>query len=308
MTEQTWHSSPPARRYQVGWRHFIPFLAGLCLVMGILSTFALTLWRVEYSLAGGFVFFVGYLIWAKRRFSVEAQKNQNGVDLMIAGHVEAAGAVFEDLCRRPSSMGAHVMFIFNRAVVYQCLGDFETALGLYHSVLNSRGRGPRRVLTTHGDLLRTRIAETLAWYGNLDAAEALLEQTCGMDKVAGARVGPTVIIHLRRGNAKYALTTIEDGWSDAEALLLGVELKPLRILWAYILESLGQREAPQFVHHLAQLDDRDLDLNIWMGAKWPEMAVFLQEIRGMVSTSGFSLPKKPIATGLSPLLRQSDNH
>jgi len=284
MTEQTWHRSQPAPQYQVGWRHFIPFLAGLGLVTGALSAIALTLWSVESYLVGGFVFMVGYLMWAKRRSSAVAQKNQAGVDLMIAGEIEAAGVVFEELCRRPSSMGAHVTFIFNRAVVYQCLGDFETALGLYHSVLNARGLGPRKTLAIHGDLLRTRIAETLAWYGDLEAAEALMEQTRGVDKVAGARVAPTAIIHLRRGNTNDALATIEDGWSDAEGSLRGVELKPLRILWAYILDSLGQRDAPQFAHHLAQLDDRDLDLNLWMGTKWPEMAIFLQEARTMVSS------------------------
>lgn len=278
MTEHLDSVESLAPHYRVGWKRFIPRIAVLASLYAAMTGVALWMGGIEHYIGGALLYLVAYFIWIQRCATTEQRLNQEGVRRMAVGDFIGAGELFESLCRRPVSKGSHMMLIFNRAVSYQCVGDFDSALALYRSVLGASGRGPRKVMAAQGDLLRARIAEAFAWRGDLDTAEALLLEVGGGEKAPGARVAPEAIMALRRGQAATAMERIESGWSDAEALMRGIELKPLRILWAFALQGMGRERDEAFAHQLAELSPHDLELSRWCGTHWPQLATFLDAL------------------------------
>ena len=191
---------------------------------------------------------------------------------MSIGEHATAAELLEVLCRRPTSVASHLMLVFNRAVTYQCLGDYERALPLYREVLAARGLGPRRVMAAQGDLLRARSAEAFAWYGDLDAAESLLAEIDDEEAVPVARVAPRAIIALRRGDANAALALIEAGWAEVAEALGPLELAPLRLVYVVTLQALGREGDEVYTVQCAALDPPTVAVCLWTGRHWPEMA------------------------------------
>jgi len=229
----------------------------------------------------GFVFFcVVYLLWVRRRFRQQAILNVEGVRQLRAGDYAPAADIFEGLCRNAPHPTTRLVFVHNRGTAYMVMGDFDSGLSLYRSVLNASGRIKRRAIAAHADLFQGNMAACFAWGDELDQAQAILPSVGSEAKDPGAYVTAKAVIAVRRGEPAEALSIIESGWKDAEALLSGLELKPLRILWAFTLKTLGRESDEAFAHQKAEISARDAELTAWCGTRWPEMATFVESLQG----------------------------
>ena len=279
MTEasETQKTLPP--HYRVGWAPFIPRLLVLAVLYGAMMAATLYFGDMVTYLIGFVVFCAVYLVWVRRRFRQQATQNMEGVRQLRAGDYTAAAEIFEALCRDAPHPSTRLVFVHNRGSAYLAMGDFDSALGLYTSVLNASGRVARRAMAAHADLFRGNMAAGFAWGGELDKAEAILASVGSEVKDPGAFVTVRAVIALRRGDAAGALSIIESGWTDAEALLNGLELKPLRILWAFTLKILGRESDEAFAHQRADISARDAELTAWCGTRWPELATFVASLQ-----------------------------
>jgi hypothetical protein len=264
--------------YRVGWSHFSPLIAKLAGLYVVVSWLTMRFGEMHHFVIWAATFLVVYILWIRGRMRREREHNELGMRLMSTGEHAAAGELFEALCRRPVSMTSHMMLIFNRAVAYQCEGDYDQALALYRSALDTEGRASRRVMAVHGDLLRARAAEGFAWAGDLDTAEALLAQLGPDVKDPEALVAPRALIALRRGDAEGALGIIEAGWGGVEGALSGTELSPLKILYAYTLQTLDREGDPAWAHQL-DITPEEATITAWAGGRWPEMATFVEGLQ-----------------------------
>ena len=268
-----------APQYRVGWAPFIPRILVLALLYGAMMAATLYFGDVVVYLVGFVLFCVLYLVWTRRLLRHQARQNMEGVRRLRAGDYAAAAEIFEGLCRDAPHPSARLVFVHNRGSAYLVMGDFDSALGLFTSVLNASGRMARRAMAARADLFRGNIAAGFAWGGELDKAEAILTSVGPEVKDPGAFITARAVIALRRGDAAEALSVIESGWTDAEALLSGLDLKPLRILWAFTLKTLGRESDEAFAHQRADISPRDAELIAWCGTRWPELATFVATLQ-----------------------------
>ena len=266
-------------RFQIGWRPFVPqlIMAGVAYTVGAIGAAQVSLpWL---GLTWSVVFVVGWIVALRLRQRQQFQTHLDVVELVRDGQFALAGEKLDALCTHPASIPSHMMFIYSRAVVFQCMGDFDRALALYDAILEARGWGPRRVLATHGGLYRARVAEAYAWAGDLDKARQLLKRAREDGFDGEALILPEAIVALRQGDAQRAVDLLDAGWPTLEEHRVGHELSPAHLVYALASRGLDGAMDDGREERAHALTPRALSITSWAGTRWPEMAEVIRDLQ-----------------------------
>lgn len=227
-----------------------------------------------------FIGCAGIILWRLKGQKKNLMKNNDAIKLMYTGDLEKSAHILDELCRKPKTRALQAAFVFNRAMVGYYAGDPHFALRLMYAVSLSKKRGAKKFMIRHRGLVNAKILECLGLLGELDEAKVLMEKNKGMlnKQFEGAETIGEAIYALRAQSAKEALSIIDEGWTKAEILLRGIELKPLRLLKAFALQQNNRGNSPEFHHQLQELTVKDLEVWHFYGKNWPEMNGFLNKL------------------------------
>lgn len=232
-------------------------------------------WSALSLMGPGVVFAViaWCVLWVRRVNAVQPRMNE-AIAKLRDGDTDGSDRILDELAARYRWPGTVVVMIaFNRASGAARRGDFARAIALYE-------RAFPRVIWNRRQI-RHAIAVEVAWChslaGDLAAAERWLTTAAGLAKDEGA-VSPLLVetvVALRRGKAEETAARLAERWPELERTLVGVVLRPLRVLWAFALAQLGPRGAGQVEAVLAPIRPlRPGEMESYRKA-WPEMALFL---------------------------------
>lgn len=216
------------------------------------------------------------LVWRIRQNAYRAnEENQRAINLLAVGEYDAAGEVFEQLCRDRWSW-AHALFVFNRGVVYRMKGRPRRALSLFNAA-ESSGRMKSRVFRPLAPNLLIETALCHAVIGNIDEASRYLERARDLlpHHGDGRLLLTETIILLHRGLHEEALQQLDNRWRYADGALTGSSLKALRLLKAYAMQASGQEDSVEFRRMLDGIYPWRTEEFVWLTAPWPQMAAFV---------------------------------
>ena len=267
-------------KYRIGWRPFIPRLLGAVLIYLVGSVLTL-LWGPDWAFSAWCcAFLVLFILSLRTQQNRQLAAHLAVVELVRAGQFEEAATQLDTFCANPASIPAHMMLIYSRAVVFQCMGDFDRALTLYRTVLDATGWGAKRVMRVYGDLYFAGVAEAYAWAGELEQSRELLDRA----KEAASddnevTVLPEAIMALRGGDAAKALNLLDAGWEALESARHGYEMSPVHLVYLEALKALGRAGSTEWQTHAKALTPEALAITAWAGGRWPEMAETLKGLR-----------------------------
>jgi tetratricopeptide (TPR) repeat protein len=207
------------------------------------------------------------------------QKNQSAVNLLNAGRVDEAAALFDQLTSSERRSPAHAVYVFNRAVAFVLQGRPRRAFSLFNAVRKSRAF-TFGFSSSYLPLLHVELGTCLALIGELEEARRHRDRALKM--LDGPHRGRLVffeaLLLVREGRLPEADHLIRRRWHDAEAVLRVPTLRGLRVIHAFVLRRLnGSRsEARAVLERLRPHRPGEFD---WIAAEWPEFRAFLREER-----------------------------
>jgi hypothetical protein len=113
---------------------------------------------------------------------------------------------------------------------------------------------------------------------DLDEAEHLLANHRDRvpDHQRGLLIGPTVTLHLRRGDDRAAIELLVSSWNELEGLLPARALRLLELKWAFALHRDGNSSGAR--RHLeAAGTDVEREAAHLLDS-WPELAAFVAQV------------------------------
>ena len=217
---------------------------------------------------------------AQRASHVAAvQQNQTAVNLLNAGRIDEAAAIFDQLTRSERKTPAHAVYVFNRAVAYLLQGRPRRAYSLFNAVLQSRAFH-FGFSNTYLPLLYAEVATCLGLMGELEAAR--LHRDDAVKRLQEPERGRVVFLDAllltRGGHYGAACELASTRFREAEALLRVPTCKALRLVHAYSLAQLGERRSSRFqtlIEGVRPARPGEFD---WIGAEWPEFRAFLSDL------------------------------
>ena len=214
-----------------------------------------------------------------RRGSTKADEvNQRANNLLSAGEVDTAAAMFDDLARRRRYTYGHVVFVYNSAVAALLQGRHQRALSIFNAV-EASGQMRKRFLRHHEPNLYIEMGCCLALTGRLSEAQGYLRRASHL--LPPPEDGPLLflemVIAVRGGDFAAADARITEQWRRAEGAMRGPTIRTLRLIHALALQGLGQAGTDQFrtliagAHPAKQADFR------WATVQWPEFDEFVRQ-------------------------------
>lgn len=209
-----------------------------------------------------------------RRFSralaLAAQKLHQGQPARAEQDLAALAGKY----RRPRVFGRVVGY--NHALALMRTGRLADATAKLIEV--DRGGGVIRV--------DGAIASTLAYLHALRGNRPELAETwvaeakrrdTGFAVTPFAYTLPLLAIAIRKGDASKLLGELADRWTEAESMLKGERLKPLRVLRAFgVAQTTDVRDAGQVAAILAPLAGTKAAELAYLGAEWPALEQFIR--------------------------------
>ena len=208
------------------------------------------------------------------------QKNQHAVNLLNAGRVDEASALFDQLTESERSTPAHAVYVFNRAVAFVLQGRPRRAYSLFNAVRRSRAF-TFGFSSSYLPLLHVEMGTCLALMGDLE--EARRHQVRARKSIGEPHFGRLVFLEVlllvREGRHAEAIQTARHRWRQAESVLRVPTLKGLRLLHAFALRRLGEHNGREFRSMLDGIRPSQPGEFDWIAAEWPEFRAFLREHR-----------------------------
>lgn len=268
---------PPERRYRPSRAVDGSVVGTFFFVFG--TVFAL-LW-LSASILPVFLLVTAYFArtFVQRASHAQAvQQNQTAVNLLNAGRIDEAAAMFDRLTHTERNTPAHAVYVFNRAVAFMLQGRPRRAYSLFNAVLRSHAFhfGFSHMYLP---LLYVEIATCLALMGEVGEARRHRDEAAKLlqEQEFGRLVFLDALLLVRQGHFAAASELASTRWREAESLLRVPTLKALRLIHAYALMQMRQRSTAQFNALLGGVrpaNPRDFD---WIGAEWGEFRAFLSE-------------------------------
>jgi hypothetical protein len=149
------------------------------------------------------------------------------------------------------------------------LGELAPAGAALAAVERSHGVVPSR----YGQGVASFLSLVLALQGELEPAAGWAAQARKRRVPAGLgtarlHLAAEAVVASRAGDATDAATRIEQAWPELARSYQAADLRPLRLVRAFLLGAAGRPGEEEEVAALAR-EHR------WMGAEWPELAAFL---------------------------------
>ena len=208
---------------------------------------------------------VGVFLWRVRRLNAG---NKRGIDLMAIGEAGQAAEVFRGLSRAwfLPTVGPKL----NLGFALVRLGDLDGAREALAAAERSRTRWYRPVIASF-------LALCDALLGDLDAADAWVTESkrraSSPSSITRVHLAAEAIVRLRRGDALGAVQLLDASWGEIERSTAADMVRALRIVRAFAAESIG---SPALVPDLlAGARPFRPGEYAWLGARWPEMARYL---------------------------------
>ena len=273
-----WLQRPSKAHHRLHWGRFKGQILAVIGGEACFLFLGIYLNEITYFVAGAALVLIGYFFWVRRRRLRDLLINQEAVQLIGTGDYDQAALLLDKLCRHPNNGSTLAVFLTNRATTALCLGQFDIALPIYHEVLRAERGVARGVFKLQGDLFRARCADALAFYGELEAAEAMLTAptTSPRRTLEGHQLLARTVIDARRGEWEAARVRLISQWGAAEAVYSATELKALVVVRAFVFAQtpLASEPADPII---ATLQPEDINRSRWMGTHWTEIADFLNQ-------------------------------
>jgi len=248
--------------------------AALCAIAPVVS-----FWLAIVGAVGLVVAFLAFTIQISRVHRRYADEHQAGVAALSRGDLGTARAIFAQSATRPATLvtGAHSLHNFAWTLLRQ--GDLRGAIDTF--LFNERRNSKR--LRAYALLPSSAVNLALAYalLGDFARAKhwlAVLEQRKterAAPSVPAMTVYARAVLALRRGTPTVAARLLDEHWAECEATLTGDVFRPLRVIRAFAQSASGPREAGIAAMTLAAARPAHPGEYAFLGADWPEMAVFL---------------------------------
>lgn len=258
----------------------IPTALGVGATAGLL-----TIWASPLLMWGAVAGFLGWTVFRRRRMYGYLRDNDDAVALLVAGDLDEATRVFDELCHRTRSMPAlHSLFVYNRAVAHLERGELDRAIALLSAVLHAGWIGYRGPMSVHYPAVLGRLAVAEALRGRLEAADGWRARAHAATSAAkrGLLLFVDAVVESRLGNYETVVSLVEDGWGRAENLVTARQLRSIRLMQAFALERLATsdyRAVPRETDLQRALqslrDGRRGELD-YLAVSWDELQAFLR--------------------------------
>lgn len=257
----------------VAWRFWL-------LTGGITLSLALSTLMLLAGAIPGLVYFtlfalaLGYRMSHQNRWA--NRENQRGVNLLNAGEVAEAGRLFEALAQRRTGSYAHVVFTYNCAVAAMLDGRHQRALSIFNAVEASRKLRSYRLRALLPNLY-TEMGCCLALTGEILDARAQLRRAKELvTPDDGRMLFLEAVVAIRSGDIEGAVRRIDQQWRSAEGALRAPTVRTLRVIYAFALAQLGQRDTELYRNLIAgALPSVQRDFH-WATVSWPEFDEFVR--------------------------------
>ena len=180
-----WTQRPGEAHHRLHWGRFKGQILAVIGGEACFLFLGIYLNEITYFIAGAALVLVGYFFWVRRCRLRDLQINQDAVQLIGAGDYHQAARLLDKLCQHPNNGSTLAVFLTNRATTALCLGEFETALPIYHEVLRAERGVARGIFKLQGDLFRARCA---GQSGDIDPGKAG-GQIVGAEQIDGGASG-----------------------------------------------------------------------------------------------------------------------
>ena len=214
--------------------------------------------------------------------------NDDGVALLVAGDLDEATRVLDELCHRTRSMPSlHSLFVYNRAVAHLERGELDRAIALFSAVLHAGWIGHRGSLSVYYPAVLAKLAITEALRGQLEQADGWRARAHAATSAPkrGGLLLVDAVVESRLGHFARVVELVEDGWSRAENLVTARQLRSIRLMQAYALERLStadyravsrETDLQRAVQSLRDGKRGELD---FLAVAWDELGAFLRRHR-----------------------------
>jgi hypothetical protein len=224
---------------------------------------------------------VGFVAWsvvARRRSKAWNKTNGEAVRLIGEGEPLKAAALLDDVLARSRPFAVvHSLYLWNRALAGTRLGHFAEARVMLRSILatdwfSCTAYAPfvPSVMISLGtvEALAGRLEEAESWQRKAKAK--LLASSAPIDLALG------LLVAARRGTLDDAEALCQANWGAAEATLSAREMKLLRVLRAFVAHLRAPEQHALVDTWLAGVKPVPNRMFAYLGAEWPEFAVFEQ--------------------------------
>jgi hypothetical protein len=258
----------------------IPTALGIGATAGLL-----TAWASPLLLWGAVAGFLGWSVLRRRRMYGYLRDNDDGVAMLVAGDLDEATRVFDELCHRCRSMPVlHSLFVYNRAVAHLESGELERSIALLSAVLHAGWIGHRGALSVHYPAVLGRLAVAEALLGRVEQADGWRARAHAATSAPkrGALLFVDAVVESRLGHFDRVVEIVEDGLPRAENLVTARQLRSIRLLQAFALERLSSSDyravsrETDFQRTLQILREGRRGEHDFLAAAWDELAGFLR--------------------------------
>jgi hypothetical protein len=224
--------------------------------------------------------FAGFLFWNARRVRAYNAATASAQTALGEGDYATAAAGYRQLAKRyayPRSLAT--MANFNLAIAQMHAGELDAAIDGFVRV------EPRaRVIRGMGPLVAYQLALAYALRGDFEAAHRWREESEQRGKgipnqalLTGLFAFIDAVLDVREGRCDALLQWLGERWHQLDGNLTARTTRPLRVLRAFALaRSEGVRGAAAVDEALSLLRPVRPGEFALLGAKWPEMHVFLK--------------------------------
>lgn len=201
------------------------------------------------------------------------QANEEALSAIARGELDRAARIYRTWTERGASV-VRSLARHNLAVVWARRGDLDGAIALL--VDNESG-------VLRGGLLGPSAAQIALCLGLAGEQELAAEWRAEADRRLsdtgpGRAVGALAraVVDCRNGKADRAARDLEHVWPDAEGHLRASDVRPLAVVRAFaVAQAGGPRQVGVAEGLLGDARPRFSGEFDWLGARWPEMRVFL---------------------------------
>ena len=258
----------------------IPTALGVGATAGLL-----TAWASPLLLWGAVAGFLGWSVVRRRRMYGYLRDNDDGVALLVAGDLDEATRVFDELCHRSRGMPAlHSLFVYNRAVAHLERGELDRSIALFSAVLHAGWIGHSGPMSVHYPAVLGRLAVAEALRGRVEQADGWRARAHAATSAPkrGGLLLVDAVVEGRLGHFERVVERVEDGWTRAENLVTARQLRSIRLMQAFALERLSTsdyRAVPRETDLQRALqsvrDGRRGELD-YLAVSWDELRAFLR--------------------------------
>jgi hypothetical protein len=222
---------------------------------------------------------VGFIFWNVRRVRTYNVATASAQIALGEGDYAKAAAEYQQLARRyafPRSLAR--MAKFNLAIAQMHAGELDVAIVGFVGV-----EAHARAVPGLAPLVADQLALAYALRGDFDAAHRWRAESENRGKgmgnqamFAGLLAFADAILDVREGRCEALLRWLGERWHQLDGNVTARTMRPLRVLRAFALaRSDGVRGAMAVDEALSPLRPARPGEFALLGAKWPEMQVFL---------------------------------